>query len=201
MSFIDKVTKIFSKVSPTSTDLNPNGLTDSQTPSVPLRMDGTSQTVNPIDFSTKITKDFSWGEVLKSQTAERLGIDNIPNEETANRIKHLFKTLVQPIRSAIKRPVVIRSGYRCPELNSQIGGSATSQHMTGEAVDMECIGLDNYDLAQYILAMGLEFDQLILEFYEGGNTGWLHISRKASGNRRQVLTINKGGTYEGLKKY
>ena len=89
-------------------------------------------------------------------------------------------------------PIRISSGYRNPELNRAIGGSSKSQHCKGEAVDIECPGTANYDVANFIKE-NLEFDQLILEFYTPGipDSGWVHVSYKHEDNRKSVLTAMK----------
>jgi hypothetical protein len=73
-----------------------------------------------------------------------------------------------------------------------VGGSSNSQHCKGEAVDIECPGTGNYDVAKWIEET-LEFDQLILEFYTPGipDSGWVHVSYKSEGNRKQSLTAMK----------
>ena len=83
-------------------------------------------------------------------------------------------------------------GYRGPDLNYAIGGSNRSQHCKGQAVDIECPGTPNYDVAKWI-EENCEFDQLILEFYKPGipDSGWVHVSYNAEENRRSVLTALK----------
>ena len=87
---------------------------------------------------------------------------------------------------------IITSGYRSADLNYAIGGSNTSQHCKGQAVDIECPGTPNYDVAKWI-EDNLEFDQLILEFYTPGipDSGWVHVSYNSEENRKSVLTALK----------
>ena len=106
---------------------------------------------------------------------------------------------MQPIRDHFDKPIIISSGYRSPTLNRAIGGSPTSQHCYGQAADFEIPGIDNYTLAKWIEA-NLNYDQLILEFYTGGNSGWIHVGYSPR-HTNQELTINKYGTFNGLKKY
>lgn len=137
----------------------------------------------------RLSKNFTMAEFTKSQTAERQGIDNTPKGEHLEAAKALFEKVVQPVRDKFG-VTTINSGYRSPELNKAVGGSATSQHCKGEAVDIEVPGVANGDLARWIEA-NLEFDQLILEFYTKGipDSGWVHVSYRADGkNRRSVLT-------------
>jgi len=140
----------------------------------------------------KLSNNFTLAEFTKSQTALRLDIDNTPEGEHLEAAKALFENVVQPVRDNFG-PTVINSGYRGPRLNEAVGGSATSQHCKGEAVDIECPGVPNAEVAEWILE-NLDFDQLILEFYTKGvpDSGWVHVSYKADGeNRKSVLTALK----------
>ena len=103
----------------------------------------------------------------------------------------LFAHVVQPVRDKFG-VTVINPGYRGPALNEAVGGSSKSQHCKGEAVDIECPGIANYDVADFIKE-NLEFDQLILEFYTPGipDSGWVHVSYKHEANRKSVLTAMK----------
>jgi len=138
-----------------------------------------------------LSKNFTLTEYTKSQTALRLGIDNTPNDDHLASAKLLFENVVQPVRDHFG-PTVINSGYRGPELNAAIGGAATSQHCRGEAVDIECPGVPNHEVAEWI-QNNLDFDQLILEFYTLGipDSGWVHVSYIPEGNRKQSLTAVK----------
>ena len=136
----------------------------------------------------RLSKNFTLAEFTKSQTATRRGIDNTPEGEHLEAAKELFENVVQAVRDHFGL-TVINSGYRGPELNEAVGGSAKSQHCNGEAVDIECPGNSNYDVAKWI-EDNLDFDQLILEFYTPGipDSGWVHVSYKPEGNRKSVLT-------------
>ena len=138
-----------------------------------------------------LSKNFTLTEFTKSQTALRLGIDNTPSDEHLAAAKLLFENVVQPVRDHFG-PTVINSGYRGPALNEAIGGAATSQHCRGEAVDIECPGVPNHEVAEWI-ENNLEYDQLILEFYTQGipDSGWVHVSYIPEGNRKQSLTAVK----------
>ena len=96
-----------------------------------------------------LSKNFTLQEYIKSQTALRQGIDNTPSDEHLASAKLLFDRVVQPVRDHFGT-TVINSGYRGPALNAAVGGSATSQHCRGEAVDIECPGTPNYDVALWI---------------------------------------------------
>ena len=139
----------------------------------------------------RLSTNFTLQEYIKSQTATRKGLDNTPNDEHLAKAKMLFENVVQKVRENFG-VTVINSGYRGPALNEAVGGSTKSQHCKGEAVDIECPGTPNYDVANWIKE-NLEFDQLILEFYTPGipDSGWVHVSYKSEGNRKHVLTAMK----------
>ena len=131
-------------------------------------------------------------EFTKSQTAERKGIDNTPQGEHLEAAVALFENVVQKVRDHFG-VTTINSGYRCPELNAAVGGSATSQHCHGEAADIEVPGVANSDLANWIVD-NTDFDQVILEFYTPGipDSGWVHVSYKADGsNRGKPMTASR----------
>jgi len=139
----------------------------------------------------RLSENFSLQEYTKSQTATRQGLDNTPNEGHMTSATALFENVVQKVRDNFG-VTVINSGYRGPALNTAVGGSSNSQHCKGEAVDIECPGTGNYDVAKWIKD-NLDFDQLILEFYTPGipDSGWVHVSYKTEGNRKQSLTAMK----------
>ncbi len=139
----------------------------------------------------RLSKNFTLQEFTKSQTAIRQGLDNTPGEEHLQNAKVLFENVVQPVRDNFG-VTVINSGYRGPALNEAVGGSSKSQHCKGQAVDIECPGTPNYDVANWIKE-NLDFDQLILEFYTPGipDSGLVHVSYKAEGNRKSILSDMK----------
>ena len=142
----------------------------------------------------RIAKNFTLEELTKSQQAERLGLDNSPqNPEHLINLVLLAQNILQPVRNA-HGTVIISSGYRTVQVNRAIGSkSATSQHCIGQAADFECIGgISNYDLAVWIQG-NLDFDQLILECYDskkGMNSGWIHCSFNLENNRSEKLTAS-----------
>jgi len=153
-----------------------------------------------MNLQQKLSENFRLGELTKSNTAIRLGIDNTPTFEELENLRSLACIVLQPVREHFGI-TLISSGFRCQKLNAALGSSDRSQHLTGNAVDIEVPGLDNYVLATWIRD-NLEFDQLILEFYDGIDpaSGWVHVSYKDLGNRGQCLTINKGTVKRGLVK-
>lgn len=148
----------------------------------------------------RLSRNFSLREFTKSSTALRLGIDNIPSQEVIDNLTYLVTRVLQPLRDQLEAPITITSGFRSLELNRKLGSQDSSQHITGMAVDIEIIGIDNKVLAEWIRDT-LDFDQLILEFYDGvtPDSGWVHVSIKEFGkNRMECLTINKGTVRRGL---
>ena len=126
---------------------------------------------------TQLSANFTLRELTKSDTADRLDIDNTPNEEQIESLRLLCENILQPVRDHFGKPVKINSGFRCPALNQATGGSATSDHCKGQACDFEIDGVSNPELAEWIES-NLKYTQLILEFYTQGqpNSGWVHCS-------------------------
>ena len=144
-----------------------------------------------------LSKHFTLREFTKSQTAERKGIINEPNEDQIEFMEQLCENVLEKIRSAFAKPINIKSGYRSVALCEAIGSKSTSQHCKGEAADIEIYGVSNYELAKYI-EKNLNFDQLILECWDGvdPNSGWVHVSYVGENvNRKDVLTYNKEAGY------
>ena len=140
----------------------------------------------------ELSKNFTLYELCKSQTAERRGIPNDPDADAIFNLRALADKILQPIRNEYGS-FVISSGYRCPELSIAIGSSKDSQHCKGQAADFEVAGVSNYDLAVWIKD-NLPFDQLILECYTGGNSGWIHCSYVEE-PRKEVLTYDRLNGY------
>lgn len=143
----------------------------------------------------KLSENFSLREMTRSQTASREGIPNDPDPLVISRLRALCHKVLQPVRDHFGI-VSVTSGYRSAQLNAAIGGSTTSQHMKGEAADIE-VAADNLELAHWIKE-NVEFDQLISECYVYGeaSSGWVHVSYRADGqNRGQCLTFNRGKGY------
>jgi len=145
----------------------------------------------------RLSDNFTLNEFTKSQTADRKGIANNPNEIHVMAMESLCYNVLERIRSAFAKPIIVNSGYRSVALCEAIGSKSTSQHCDGEAVDIEIQGVSNYDLAKYI-EKELNFDQLILECWDGiePNSGWVHVSYVNDiGNRKDVLTYTREGGY------
>ncbi len=139
----------------------------------------------------RVSKNFALSEMVKSATAERLNVDNSPSDIHLVNLTHLAIHILQPVRDQFG-VITINSGYRSPALNAKVGGSKTSQHCNGQAADFESFSTPNPDLAKWI-ANNLDFDQLILEFYDGinPNSGWIHCSYNLMGNRKKIMTALK----------
>ena len=136
----------------------------------------------------RLAKNFTLNELIKSSTADRMGLNNWPQDDgVLVNLTNVANHILQPVRDEFG-PVRVNSGYRGPELNKAVGGSSKSQHCHGEAADFECSRIGNYTLAKWI-SENLEFDQLILEFYEQGkpSSGWVHCSYKTDGNNRNKI--------------
>ncbi|MBL4907512.1 MAG: hypothetical protein JKX94_08680 [Sneathiella sp.] len=147
----------------------------------------------------QLSEHFSLADLVKSDVANRLKIKNIPNEKEINCLGQVAKNILEPIWSHFKVSFVPSSGYRCLKLNRVLKSKDTSQHIKGEAVDIEVPGISNFDLAEWIYK-NLDFDQLILEFYKPGEptSGWVHCSYIDRGRRQEVLTYSDQTYSNGL---
>ena len=146
----------------------------------------------------KLSEHLSLSEVTRSESAKRKGISNMPTEAHIANFKLLAENIFEPIRQHFRCPIIISSGYRSKELNSAIGGSLTSQHCQGEAIDIDmdgtAQGVTNKMVFDYIKD-NLNFDQLIFEFGDDNNPDWVHVSYESTGKqRKQILrAIRSGG--------
>ena len=144
----------------------------------------------------QLSKHLSLAEVTRSESAKRNGISNEPTAEHLNNFKLLAEKVFEPIREHFKAPIHISSGYRSKALNAAIKGSLTSQHCSGEAIDIDMDGtaITNKQVFDFI-KQHLEFDQLIWEFGTASNPDWVHVSYESTGKqRKQVLrAIKQGG--------
>jgi zinc D-Ala-D-Ala carboxypeptidase len=144
----------------------------------------------------KLSPHFSLDEMIKSQTALRKGLDNNPDGDQLEAMVNLCEHVLEPIRKHWSRPIIVSSGFRAPAVNKAIGSKDTSQHAKGQAADIEIPGIDNLDLYHWI-GQSVEFDQLILEYYNGEPaSGWVHVSHVSrETNRRERLRIDKSGVH------
>lgn len=137
-----------------------------------------------------LSKHVTLAEFERSETAINRGINNSMNEWEIERAELVCENCFEPIREHLAQPIKINSGFRSGALNRAIGGSTTSQHSLGEAIDLD---LHDRNLFEWIID-NVEFDQLI---FEGGTTDkadWFHISYRKGRLRKQVLRmVKKGG--------
>jgi hypothetical protein len=148
----------------------------------------------------KLSEHLDLSEVTRSESAKRKGISNMPTEAHIANFKLLAEKVFEPIRKHFRCPIIISSGYRSKELNAAIGGSLTSQHCQGEAIDIDMDGTPNGVTNRMVfdyIKDNLEFDQLIYEFGDSNNPDWVHVSYESSGKqRKQILKAvrNNGKT-------
>lgn len=152
----------------------------------------------------KLSNHLSLNEVTKSSTASRLGINNQPTPEHLANLKLVAENIFEPIRLHFGKPIMVSSGYRSKALNDATpGSSATSQHCSGEALDLDQdgagTGVTNKMVFEYIKNT-LNFDQLIWEFGTDANPDWVHVSYESTGRqRKQILKavrVNGKTTYK-----
>jgi len=149
----------------------------------------------------KISNHISYKEAIKSNTATRLGINNIPNDYQITNMVGVAINVFEPLREYVGGPIKINSFFRCEALNRAIGGSSRSQHCEGRAIDLDdTFGhKTNAEMFHYIRE-NLNFDQLIWEFGNDKNPDWVHVSYVSKEeNRGRVLQaeiINGKTTYK-----
>lgn len=131
----------------------------------------------------KISEHISYDEAVLSLTAIRNGIDNTPNEQQLHDMQQLAENIFEPLRKLYGKPIKINSFFRSAKLNKLVGGSATSQHAKGQAIDITG-GNKAENKKLFELAKTLDFDQLINEY----DFSWVHISYSTK-NRKQILVI------------
>ena len=123
-----------------------------------------------------VMKYFSIGEMTRSDTAKRLGIDNTPSDSIKNNLTLFINTVLDPIREDWGSPIIVSSGYRCPELNKAVGGVKTSGHLYGYCADLQVKGdlrkFSNF-VIEWMKEHQMKWDQIIWE--KSGNVTWLHF--------------------------
>lgn len=153
----------------------------------------------------KISEHLDLVEVTRSETAKRKGISNMPTPEHLENFKKLAQNIFEPIRKHFGVPIHISSGYRSKALNTAIGGSLTSQHLLGQALDLDMdgssSGVTNKMVFEYI-KNNLDFDQMIHEFGTKDAPDWVHVSYNTKGKqRKQILRATKVGGKTAYKPY
>ena len=144
----------------------------------------------------KLSEHFTLQEFIASTKAEQLAIDNTPSVSDIECMQALCENVLEPLRAHFGKPIKIMSGFRCPELNRAVGGAPKSQHLFGQAADIEIKGVDNADVWLYI-DENLPHDQLIAEYLttKSGSDGWIHVSY-APENREEALSCVAKGVYK-----
>jgi len=161
----------------------------------------------------QISKNFTLEELLKSPTALQWGFNEqfSPPEDVVENLIDLVVNVLQPLRDKLGRSIRITSGYRCPRVNSKVGGASTringrvvqtSDHVLGRAADIECWvdGRESNNLIIEALrelskTQSFGWDQIISEFGTEHNPSWIHISFRKGNNRKQVLRKAQGRPY------
>ena len=143
---------------------------------------------------------FTLDELIHSDTADRLGIDNSPACDAIQCIDDLVANVLDRLRSEWGRPIIVTSGYRCKELNAAVGGARNSQHLKGQAADIVSDDFEAFRRFVRRWCKDNEFDQCIFEHKSrrevdgrnvvSGDSEWIHISYVEGRNRRQMLDLN-----------
>ena len=156
-----------------------------------------------MNIEEPIGRHFKLKHLIYSNTAKNNsinnfpGVDNSPSQtEVVENLRSLMEIVVDPIVD-IYPDLIITSGYRCITLNSRLGGSSTSQHVFGQAVDIQIPGLSTADVYNYIYYQVTGWDQLIWEYPERGGSSWVHVSY-SSRNRRKTTLASRSSTYHNL---
>jgi hypothetical protein len=136
----------------------------------------------------ELGKHFYLVEFCTSQTAVRYGIAMDPPPSVIDNLKLLVACVLDPLREELGRTVTVSSGWRPSQLNSLIGGSSRSQHVTGQAADIVVPGMSVSEVCRAIVGLKLPIDQLIYEF-----GSWTHVSHSSTRRRGEILTASRNG--------
>ena len=153
----------------------------------------------------KLSEHLDLSEVTRSDMAKRRGISNMPTPEHIENFKILAEKIFEPIRKHFGVPIFVSSGYRSKELNKAIGGSLTSQHCLGQALDLDMDGTKNGVTNKMVFDFikdNLEYDQLISEFGTKDAPDWVHVSYNPKGKqRKQTLRAIKSAGKTAYQPY
>ena len=147
-----------------------------------------------------ISKHISYKEATFSQTALRRDLDNTPNDEQLKCMEEVAENIFEPLREWVGGPIKVNSFFRGLLLNTAIGGAKASQHMKGQAIDIDdTFGHTTNAKMYYWIKENLDFDQIIWEFGDDKNPNWIHISYVSpEENRNRCLLAYKEN---GRSKY
>ena len=138
----------------------------------------------------RISDHVSYKEGVNSRTADRLNLENIPNTEQLKCMKDIAEDVFEPLRKWVNGPIKINSFFRGKPLNTAIGGSKNSQHMKGQAMDIDdTFGYESNANMYHYIKDNLDFDQLIWEFGTDKNPNWIHVSYVTHRPNRKKLTV------------
>lgn len=135
---------------------------------------------------------FELQEFVRSETADRLKIDNTPTFEVVDHLRELTERVLEPLRAAYGKPITVTSGYRCEKLNKAVGGKNGSAHLRGDAADLRAADMAGFKkfVRHWLISQRIKFDQCILE--KSGRTEWVHIAIYSStgSQRGQIFNLN-----------
>lgn len=148
----------------------------------------------------KISEHITYAEAIHSNTAKRRGIDNTPSPSHVESMKITAEKIFEPLREWVGGPIKVSSMFRSSALNEAIKGSSSSQHMKGQAMDLDDVyGFKTNAEMYHWIKDNLNFDQLIWEFGTDTNPNWIHVSYVSDeDNRNRCLKAYKEG---GKTKY
>lgn len=146
-----------------------------------------------IDLNQKLSNNFTLGEFIASDTAKKKGINNTPTLADICHMKELCINLLQPIRDAWGKPIKVTSGYRCYKLNKAVGGSPTSVHMRGWAVDIKPASGSYKDFEDFVINFleehpEIKYDQCLRE--TSGNSKWVHLGLKNNAGKQRMMLFD-----------
>ncbi len=136
-----------------------------------------------------ISRFITYEEATISQTAVRKKISNIPSDIELLNMEFVALNIFDKVREHFGVPLRVSSFYRSPKLNKAVGGAKTSQHMKGEAIDMQGTGKVTNAMIFEFVKNNLKFDQLIWEFGTKTNPAWVHVSLSKSNNRNKIIFV------------
>lgn len=141
-----------------------------------------------------IARHFTLTELTHSNTAKAEGIANQPGPAAVEALRALCAAVLDPLREALGKSITINCAYRGPVLNKRVGGVANSQHITGQAADLQAPAATVLDLFKLTIQLGLPFDQVIYEA-RSATSKWLHVSHvaPAQGSNRGEIRVAKFG--------